>query len=473
MPAYGSATMKHSFDPSILRAYDIRGQVDKTLFAADAYAIGRAFGTLARRRLGGKPHIAVGRDGRLTSPTLAAQLIEGLAASGCHVADLGVGPTPMTYFAVASHELDGGLMITGSHNPIDYNGFKMLLGGMPFYGDDIRELGRIAAEGDLESGEGDVSKLDVLQEYATCVAEAYEAEIDVPLTVAWDCGNGAAGDALNLVLKALPGTHHVLFDEIDGSFPNHHPDPTVPANLEDVKRLVVERGCDMGIAFDGDGDRCGLIDDEGEVIWADQYLIFLAEEVLQSLPGATIIADVKASQTLFDRVAAAGGEALMWRTGHSLIKVKMKETKSPLAGEMSGHVFFADKYFGYDDGLYTAVRIMNHVAQTGLKLSDFRKSLPKLLNTPELRFDCPEAQKQPVMAHVQAKVADGSLGRVIDVDGVRCVSEEGWWLLRPSNTESVLVGRVEARDTQALERLKARLFDLIAAAGLNPEPQGH
>ena len=465
--------MSHDFNSSILRSYDIRGQVGQTLFEADAYYIGRTFGTVAIRRLGGRPHIAVGRDGRLTSPELSAALISGLKDSGCRVADLGLGPTPMTYFAVYSHELDGGIMITGSHNPVDYNGFKMLMQGKPFFGDDIQELGALAKAGDFETGAGEVDALDVRQEYANVVAEAYDQDSERLLNVAWDCGNGAAGDVLHMILKHLPGTHHLLYDEIDGTFPGHHPDPTVPANLEDIKQVVLEKGCDMGIAFDGDGDRCGLIDDQGEVIWADQYLIFLAEEVLQSLPGSTIIADVKASQTLFDRVNAAGGDALMWRTGHSLIKTKMKETKSPLAGEMSGHVFFADKYYGFDDGLYTAVRIMNYVATTGMKLSDFRKSLPKVLNTPELRFDCPEDKKGPVMESVKAAVATGDFGKVIDVDGVRCVTDEGWWLLRPSNTEAVLVGRVEARDQAALEKLQGTLFGLLQKAGIEPTPQGH
>ena len=463
--------MTHIFNPTILRTYDIRGQVDKTLFSKDAYFIGRGFGTIARQRLGYGPHVAVGRDGRVTSPALGAELIRGLRDAGCRVADLGLGPTPMTYFAVYSHELDGGIMLTGSHNPIDYNGFKMLLSGQPFYDADIQEIAALAAQGDLDGdlGEGgEVDQLDIRQEYATCVAQGYDCDHDRPLSVAWDCGNGAAGEILNLILKQIPGTHHVLFDEIDGTFPNHHPDPTVPANLEDVKRTVLEQGCHMGFAFDGDGDRCGLIDDEGEVIWADQYLIFLAEEVLQHLPGATIIADVKSSQTLFDRVAAAGGQGLMWRTGHSLIKIKMKETKSPLAGEMSGHVFFADKYYGFDDGLYTAIRIMNYVAATGIRLSDFRKSLPPVVNTPELRFACAEEQKAAVMAHVRAAVSSGDMGQVIDVDGVRCVNDQGWWLLRPSNTEAVLVGRVEARDETALEALRSRLLSLLTAAGLEP-----
>ena len=467
---------KHRFHPSILRTYDIRGQVDKTLFAEDAYHIGRGFGTLARRRLGGVPHLAVGRDGRTTSPQLSAALVRGLCESGCRVADLGLGPTPMTYFGVHSHDLAGGIMITGSHNPIDYNGFKMLLGGRSFYGDDIVALGQIVAAGNYEAGEhkGEVDSLDVRQEYARCLREAYDTQVLHSLKVAWDCGNGATGEVLDLLLKDLPGQHQVLFGEIDGSFPNHHPDPTVLANLNDLKRAVVEGGLDMGIAFDGDGDRCGLIDDEGEVIWADQYLIFLAEEVLEALPGATIIADVKASQALFDRITQAGGEALMWRTGHSLIKTKMQQTKAPLAGEMSGHVFFADKYFGFDDGLYTAVRIMNHVASRGLKLSDFRRSLPQVLNTPELRFTCAEAQKAPVMATIKAAVAKADMGQVNDVDGVRCVSAEGWWLLRPSNTESVLVGRVEARDAAGLEHLQGRLRDLLQAVGIDPSPrQGH
>ena len=464
--------MTHSFDSTILRTYDIRGQVGKTLFPLDAYAIGRSFGSLARRRLGSVPRIAVGRDGRLSSPEMAEQLLSGLLATGCQVANLGLCPTPQTYYAVASHDLSGGIMITGSHNPIDYNGFKMVLDDAPFYGDDIAELGAISVAGDWETGEGEITLLDVAQEYASCLAEAYDRNNERELTVAWDCGNGAAGAVISKLLDQVPGTHHVLFGEVDGTFPNHHPDPTVPANLEDIKRTVLGKGCDLGIAFDGDGDRCGLIDDEGEIIWADQYLIFLAEEVLERLPGAPIIADVKASQLLFDRVAMAGGKPLMWRTGHSLIKMKMKEARSPLAGEMSGHLFFADRYFGYDDGLYTAVRILNYVAAKGIKLSDFRKSLPQLHSTPELRFDCPEAQKTEVMAQIRSTVADGSAGKVIDLDGVRCVTAEGWWLLRPSNTESVLVGRVEAQDAAGLEALKSKIFNVLSLAGIDPTPLG-
>ena len=387
----------HTFDPTILRSYDIRGQLQKTLFPADAYFIGRAFGTLALRRLGGTPAIGVGRDGRLSSPDLSRQLIKGLQDTGCQVIDLGLGPTPMTYFAVHHFDLAGGLMITGSHNPIDYNGFKMVMDGRSFYGEDIAEIGHLAAKGDFEgefnSALGQVKQVDCRQDYARAVAGAFSAEGGDDLSVVWDCGNGAAGEVLSMVLDHLPGQHQVLFGDIDGTFPNHHPDPTVPANLADVKAAVMNQGASFGIAFDGDGDRCGLIDDEGQVIWADQYLIFLAEEVLETHPGQTIIADVKASQLLFDRVAAAGGQPLMWRTGHSLIKTKMKETGAPLAGEMSGHVFFADRYYGFDDGLYTAVRILSYVAKTGLKLSDFRKSLPPLHNTPELRFACDEDQK--------------------------------------------------------------------------------
>ena len=462
--------MKHLFHPSILRAYDIRGQIDKTLLVEDAYFIGRSFGTLARRRLGHLPHIAVGRDGRLTSPALSERLIAGLREAGCRVADLGLGPTPMLYFAVHSHELTGGIMITGSHNPVDYNGFKMLLNGKPFYGEDIRELGQIARAGDFETGQGDIDFLDVQREYAACVANAFDEKNERVLKIAWDCGNGAVGHILDFVLKDLPGEHQVLFGDVDGHFPNHHPDPTVASNLADLKHTVLTGGFDMGIAFDGDGDRCGLIDNEGHVIWADHYLIFLAEEILETLPGATIIADVKASQILFDRVSAAGGKAVMWRTGHSLIKAKMQKTKSPLAGEMSGHVFFADKYFGYDDGLYTAVRIMNHLASRGIKLSDFRKSLPKVCSTPELRFYCEDEKKDFIMREIRTIVADETMGQFIDVDGIRCVSDLGWWLLRPSNTETALVGRIEARDERALKVLSSRLRDLLNKVGIDSSP---
>ena len=316
----------HQFDPSVLREYDVRGVVGKTLHVADARALGKAFGTTVRRS-GGK-RVAVGRDGRLSSPELADALVEGIAATGCDVVRVGRGPTPMLYFTVYDQKTDAGIMVTGSHNPSDYNGFKMLNAGKSVFGEAIQELGRIAAKGDFETGAGSVTDIDIEDRYVERLLAELDCDVAKPMTIVWDCGNGAAGDVVRKLTAKLPGNHHLLFDEIDGTFPNHHPDPTVEANLVDLKALVAKLDADWGVAFDGDGDRIGVVDGQGRVLWGDQLLQIYAADVLGRLPGASIIADVKASQTLFDEVTRLGGDAIMWKTGHSLIKTKMVEAKS-------------------------------------------------------------------------------------------------------------------------------------------------
>ncbi|MDO9488905.1 MAG: phosphomannomutase/phosphoglucomutase, partial [Sphingomonadaceae bacterium] len=324
--------MSHDFHPTTLREYDIRGIIGSTLGEDDARAIGRGFGTRVRRAGGSK--VSVGYDGRLSSPVLEAALVEGLRATGCDVVRIGMGPTPMLYYSVYALGCDGGIMITGSHNPPDYNGFKMMLGSAPFFGDDIRNIGELAAAGDWENGAGGVESVDIKARYVDRLLQNFDGQ---PFDIAWDNGNGAAGEILEMLAAKLPGNHQLLYTKIDGTFPNHHPDPTVEANLVDLKKAVADGGLDFGIAFDGDGDRIGAVDGKGRVVWGDQLLMILAEAVLAEVPGGTIIADVKASQSLFDHVAARGGVPLMWKTGHSLIKAKMKEVDSPLAGEMSGH----------------------------------------------------------------------------------------------------------------------------------------
>ncbi|MEY3940947.1 MAG: hypothetical protein RLZZ604_1407, partial [Pseudomonadota bacterium] len=334
--------MAHHFHPTSLREYDIRGIIGETLGEADAYAIGRGFGTCLVRAGGKKA--AVGYDGRVSSPMLEVALVKGLNDSGVDVVRIGMGPTPMLYYAEAVlDDVDGGIEITGSHNPANYNGFKMVLMGKPFFGADIQKIGRMALAGDWVDGTGVSEHLDILDQYVARVAQAAPQQA---FRIGWDAGNGAAGPAIEKLVKMLPGEHHLLFTEVDGQFPNHHPDPTEPANLVDLQRLVAEKKLDFGVAFDGDGDRIGAIDGEGRVIWGDQLLQIYAADVLGEIPGATIIADVKASQALFDRVDALGGKPMMWKTGHSLIKSKMKETGSPLAGEMSGHIFFKHAYYG-------------------------------------------------------------------------------------------------------------------------------
>jgi phosphomannomutase len=459
--------MNHQFHSTVLREYDIRGIIGETLGPDDARAIGRGFATLLRQA-GGKT-VAVGYDGRVSSPMLEHALIEGLTASGCDVVRVGMGPTPMLYYAEASAEqVDGGIQITGSHNPANYNGFKMVFQGRPFFGEDISELGRLAAAGDWLDGTGEVTSRDIIDEYVErLLAPLGEIDADhlATLRVGWDAGNGAAGPALEKLAARLPGEHHLLFTEVDGNFPNHHPDPTVEANLADLRALVAEKKLDFGVAFDGDGDRIGAIDGEGRVIWGDQLLMIYAEDLLARLPNATVIADVKASRALFDHVAAHGGQPVMWKTGHSLIKSKMKETGSPLAGEMSGHVFFADEYYGFDDALYAGVRLIAAAARLGKSVTQLRGDMPAMVNTPEMRFQVDESRKFAAIAEVAARIAASDA--VADTtDGVRVTTDDGWWLLRASNTQDVLVARAESESEAGLERLIAQIDEQLQMSGL-------
>ncbi|WP_340117331.1 phosphoglucomutase/phosphomannomutase PgmG [Pelagibius sp. 7325] len=453
----------HRFAPSVLREYDVRGVVGDTITAADAYGLGRAFGTLARRR--GARAIAVGYDGRHSSPMLAEALTQGLAACGLDVRLVGRGPTPMLYFAAYTTDVDGGVMITGSHNPPDYNGFKLVLHKASVFGPDIQELGRLAAAADYESGQGRIQEISVFDAYVARLLQDVKGERR--LKVAWDAGNGAMGEAMAAVTARLPGEHFLLNAEIDGSFPNHHPDPTVAENLEQLQETVLREGCDLGIAFDGDGDRLGLVDSQARIVWGDQILLFLARDILKRHPGATIIGDVKCSEVLFDGIAAAGGRPLMWKTGHSVIKAKMKEIGAPFAGEMAAHFVFADGFYGYDDGLHAAIRVLAILQSSDQTLAGFRDGLPQLVNTPELRVPCPEHRKQAVVEEVKARLAaEGA--EVTAIDGVRVKEKEGWWLLRASNTEDALTLRCEAADADGLAALTARLAAQLTASGLTP-----
>ena len=452
----------HTFEPSILREYDIRGVVGETLFPADLRALGRAFGTVLRRA-GGRT-AAVGYDGRLSSPELAAALVEGLTAVGVDVVEVGRGPTPMLYFATYHLKTDAGLMITGSHNPPNFNGVKMMLQGRSFFGPDIQALGPLAASGDFESGQGKASAVSVFDAYVARLLKDFTGTR--PLTIAWDAGNGAAGEALAALAKGLPGKHILLNEKIDGTFPAHHPDPTVEKNLEQLKAAVRDGKCDLGIAFDGDGDRIGVVDSRCRVLWGDQLLAILARDVLKSLPGATVIADVKTSKVFFAEIERLGGKPMMWKTGHSHIKSKMAEIGAPLAGEMSAHIFFKDRYYGFDDALYAAVRLLNVINATGGSLDELRDMLPQTVSTPEIRFDCPDDRKFKVVDEVRARLAERKGITVHDMDGVRVSSDDGWWLLRASNTQPVLVARCEADTADALGRLKAVLAAELAASGL-------
>jgi phosphomannomutase len=453
--------MTHQFNPTALREYDIRGIVGQTLGEDDARAIGRSFGTIIKR--GGGARVAVGYDGRLSSPMLETALIDGLTTSGVDVVRVGLGPTPMLYYAEAELDgVDGGIQITGSHNPADYNGFKMVIGHGPFYGEDIQQLGRMAAAGDWEEGHGSVSDIDIEDAYVARLARDFDGG---NFRIGWDAGNGAAGRVIEKLTAILPGDHYLLHTTIDGRFPNHHPDPTVEENLSDLKALVAEKSLDFGLAFDGDGDRIGAIDGQGRVIWGDQILSILAESVLKQVPGSTIIADVKASQALYDRIAELGGQPMMWKTGHSLIKVKMKETGSPLAGEMSGHIFYAHDFYGFDDAQYVAVRFIRAIRELGGSLTALKDAMPAMINTPELRFQVDETRKFAVIDEVLDRLsAEGA--EVNRTDGARVNTPDGWWLLRASNTQDVLVARAEAKDQAGLDRLMMQIDAQLAASGL-------
>ena len=454
--------MSHRFDPTILREYDIRGIVGKTLFAPDARALGRVFAKTLTE--GGGRRVAVGYDGRLTSPELEAALVDGLAESGVDVVRIGRGPTPMLYFASATLGVDGGLMVTGSHNPPDHNGFKMVLGGKPFFGDAIQKLGAMAAElGPAAGLRGRVEQHSVFADYVARLAQDYGAGRG--LKVAWDCGNGATGEVVTALVPRLPGTHVLLNETIDGTFPAHHPDPTVPENLVQLQQAVAAAGCDLGIGFDGDGDRIGVVDAKGRILWGDQLLLILARDVLSRNPGAPILADVKSSQVLFDEIARAGGKPVMMATGHSLIKAGMAATGAPLAGEMSGHIFFAERYYGFDDAVYVAVRLLDILARAEQTLADMLDALPPAFNTPELRIDCDEARKFAAVEEVKERLKRRGAD-VVDIDGVRVRTADGWWLMLASNTQAVVVVRAESSSPEGLERLKQQLIAELAPSGL-------
>jgi len=455
----------HRFHPSILREYDVRGIVGETLAAADAAALGRAFTLMAARNCRRAPRICVGRDGRLSSPELEEAVVDGIRRAGGDGVRIGLGPTPMLYFAANVLDVDAAVMVTGSHNPPSHNGFKMMIGRRPFFGEMIRELGRVAAEAGTPQRRGAVETVDLQNAYVGRLLQGLAGADVSSLAVAWDPGNGAAGEIVRRLTLKLPGRHVLMNETIDGRFPAHHPDPTEPRNLVQLQGQVAEQRLDLGIAFDGDGDRIGAVDARGRIIWGDQLLAILARDVLQARPGATIIADVKASQALFDTIAALGGRPLMWKTGHSLIKTKMAETGAPLAGEMSGHIFFADGYYGYDDALFAAVRLLRSIVQAGRSLAELRDELPTLASTPEIRIDCPDERKFAIVDQLRDRLAaEGAT--YDDTDGIRIAKDGGWWLLRASNTQAVLVARAEARTEQELTGIMADLRSRLSDLGV-------
>jgi phosphomannomutase/phosphoglucomutase len=446
------------FKPTIFREYDIRGLADAELLDEDVTLLGQAFGTYMQRHAGRK--ISLGRDTRLSSPRLRDALMKGLKASGCEAIDIGVAPTPVLYYSAFHLKTDGAVMITGSHNPPEFNGFKTVCGESTIHGAAIQEIRRMIETGDLASGEGSESTADVVTPYVKEVAEQFHFERRI--RVVFDAGNGTGGPVMHRLLETLNVEATELFFEMDGRFPNHHPDPTMPANLAALIAKVRETGADLGIAFDGDTDRIGAVDEQGTVVWGDQLMIVYGREILTRKPGATFIGEVKCSQLMYDDLNARGGNAIMWKTGHSLIKAKMKETRAELAGEMSGHMFFADRYYGFDDALYAACRLMEIVAASGQPLSHQLADLPQTVTTPELRFDCADERKFDVVGKAMAALR--AKHKTVDVDGVRVIFPHGWGLVRASNTQPVLVMRFEATTPELLAEYRLEVENVVREA---------
>jgi phosphomannomutase/phosphoglucomutase len=448
---------------TIFREYDIRGVADQELLSPDVEILGQAFGTYLRRHRGSNINLC--RDTRLSSPRLHDALLRGLLASGCHVTDLGVAPTPVLYYSVFRLKADGGVMITGSHNPSEFNGFKVVCGTSTIHGEAIQEIRRMIETGDLDGGSGSQRAADLVTPYV----EEISAQFAFPrrIRVVVDAGNGTGGPVMSPILERLNVQAVEMFFEMDGHFPNHHPDPTVPQNLAALVAKVVETGADLGIAFDGDTDRIGAVDDRGTVLYGDQLMIIYGREILTRKPGATFIGEVKCSQLMYDDLTAHGGNPIMWKTGHSLIKAKMKETHAELAGEMSGHIFFADRYYGFDDAIYAACRLMEIVSNSGQPLSAQLAGLPQTIATPEIRFDCPDELKFAVVERSKAELR--TRYEVIDVDGVRVLFPDGWGLVRASNTQPVLVMRFEATTPELLRayqtEVEAVVYQALAANG--------
>ena len=444
--------------PTIFREYDIRGIADTELLSADVVDLGRGLGTLLQRKSGRS--ITLGRDCRLSSPRLRDALLEGLVDSGCEVTDIGVVPTPLLYFSAVHLEADGGVMITGSHNPSEFNGFKTVCGAGTLHGETIQEVRRIIEKRDFLHGHGSHDDMDVIPAYLDQVAPQFEFSRRVKVVL--DGGNGTAGPVVHRLFERLNCQVTELFFPMDGHFPNHHPDPTVPANLKHLQDAVRGQKAELGIAFDGDSDRIGAVDENGEVIYGDMLLLIFGREILTRKPGATFIGEVKCSQLLYDELKRLGGNPVMYKTGHSLIKAKMKEEHAELAGEMSGHMFFADRYFGYDDAIYAACRLIEIVARSGKPLSAQFAGLPKLVSTPEIRVDCPDEVKFQVVQHVAASFK--KTHKVIDIDGVRVLFEHGWGLLRASNTQPVLVMRFEAKSEDWLKKYQREVETVLEEA---------
>jgi phosphomannomutase len=449
-------------NPKLRKSYDLRGTVGETLMKDDAFGVGLAFAAMAKAR--GLSRIAVSSDGRLSSPELESALVDGLILGGAQVLRMPVGPTPLVSFTVHRLGLDGGVMVTGSHLPPDQNGFKLMLGGNPVYGQALAALWNVEA---AERSGGSVEEIDVTGDYVDALLGEVEG---LPIgNAAWDSGNGATGAIVEALAIRLPGRQHTRFTEMDGTFPNHHADPSVPETLADVSRTVVEQALDLGFAFDGDGDRVGVVDSEGAIVWADQLLLLLARDVLDEQPGAKIVGDVKSSDVLFSGIEAAGGRAVMSPSGYVLVREAMLRQKAPLAGEMSGHIFFGDRWHNADDGIYNALRTLRALVRSGLSLAEFRRTLPVTFATPEIRLPCPDEHKQDVLHAIEMQVRARGLP-VDSTDGIRVREDGGWWLMRASGTEPKLTARCEGRTREALEEIVSGLARRLERNGIDPGP---
>jgi phosphomannomutase / phosphoglucomutase len=445
-------------NPQIFREYDIRGVAGSDFDAADVERIGLAFGTYVRQQ-GGK-RLAVGRDHRLSSESFAAALTAGLRATGCDIVDIGLVPTPLLYFSLFHLNTDGGCMITASHNPAEYNGIKLCCGRSALYGDDIQCIGRLAEHGPFSVGTSQRTEAEVSSPYVAYITD--QIRLRRPLRVVVDAGNGTSGLIVQDLLRRLGCEVYELFCEVDGTFPNHHPDPTVPENLTAIIHEVKARKADVGLAYDGDSDRLGVIDERGEIIWGDRLLVLFAREILGRRPGATVIFDVKCSQVLVDDIRRQGGRPIMWLTGHSLIKKKLSEEQAALAGEMSGHLFFADGYFGYDDAIYASCRLLQILDRARAPLSSLLADLPTTYSTPEIRVTCADEAKFQVVEQLTARFQqDGLVREVITIDGARIVFPDGWGLVRASNTQPALVLRFEATTPEGLEAIQTFMMEKL------------
>ncbi len=438
----------------IFREYDIRGKVGADFTEEVVRAIGQAYGTIIRRQ-GGK-RVVCGRDGRLSSPKLQQALIEGIRSTGVSVLDIGITPTPVMYFSLFTLEkVDGGIQVTGSHNPPEFNGLKICVGKTTLYGEKIKEIARIIELEDFASGKGSWEEVNALELYLDYLKK--NIQLSRKLKVALDCGHGVCSLTAPELFSALGCEVHPLFCEVDGNFPVHFPDPVVPENLKYLKEKVQTEKCEVGFGYDGDGDRLGVVDERGNIIWGDELLIIFAQELLKNYPGAKIIAEVKCSRVLFSKIKELGGQPIMWKTGHSLIKNKMKEEEALLAGEMSGHLFFADRWFGFDDGVYASLRLAEIISQLESPLSSLLSDLPIRYATPEIRLECPDEVKFRIVAELVQTFKKLDYD-VIDIDGARIEFPEGWALVRASNTQPVLVLRFEANSPEFLEKLKDLVF---------------